>query len=166
MKNDCTKWKDALLEAALTGIGEDALEEHVLDCANCAEQLAALRVRREQLDRLLPLVAQGAQPSPGFHARLLARMSSASEAKHGRWRVGGLCGAMAMTVAALIVGLTLHRRVIRTVPENELAAAEKLAEWRAPSDVLLETPGRTILRTMPRLGDSYLHVPMKTDQEE
>jgi hypothetical protein len=166
MKNDCTKWKDALLEAALTGIGEESLEEHVLDCANCAEQLAALRVRREQLDRLLPLVAQGAQPSPGFRARLLATAWSGSEAKPGRWRVWGLCGAMAMTVATLIVGLKLHRRVIRTVPENELAAAEKLAEWRAPSDVLLETPGLTILRTMPRLGDSYLHVPRKTDQEE
>ncbi len=52
------------------------------------------------------------------------------------------------------------------MPETELAAAEKLAEWRAPSDVLLETPGREILRTTPRLGESYLHVPVKTNEEE
>jgi hypothetical protein len=54
----------------------------------------------------------------------------------------------------------------RTAPGTELAAAEKLAEWRAPSDVLLETPGQEILRTTPRLGESYLRVPVKTDQEE
>ena len=52
------------------------------------------------------------------------------------------------------------------MPETELAAAEKLADWRAPSDVLLETPGREILRTTPRLGESYLHAPVKTDKEE
>lgn len=42
----------------------------------------------------------------------------------------------------------------------------KLADWRAPSDVLLQTPGREILWTTPRLGESYLHLPAKTDKEE
>jgi anti-sigma factor RsiW len=167
MKNDCTKWKDDLLEAALTGKAAGGLEEHVLKCANCAEELAALRARRERLDALLPLVAQGAEPPAEFRARVLAAAEPASEAKRGRsWRVWGLAGAMAVIVATLMIGLTLHRRAVRTVPETELAAAEKLAEWRAPSDVLLETPGREILRTTPRLGESYLHVPVKTGEEE
>jgi anti-sigma factor RsiW len=166
MKNDCTKWKDQLVEAALTGTAAGGLEEHVLKCANCADELAALRARRKQLDALLPLVAQGAEPPAEFRARVLAA-AAASEAKHGQpWRVWGLAGGMAVTAAALIIGLTLHRRVVRSVPETELAAAEKLAEWRAPSDVLLETPGREILRTTPRLGESYLRVPAKTDEEE
>jgi len=52
------------------------------------------------------------------------------------------------------------------IPGDELAAAQKLAEWRAPSDGLLVTPGQEILRTMPRLGESYLNVPAKTDEEE
>ena len=167
MKNDCTKWKDQLLEAALTGTAAGDLEEHVLKCANCAEELAALRSRRERLDTLLPLVAQGAEPPAGFRARVLAAAEATSEAKRGRpWRIWELAGAMAVIAAALTIGLTLHRRVVRTLPEAELAAAEKLAEWRAPSDVLLETPGREILRTTPRLGESYLHVPAKTDEEE
>jgi anti-sigma factor RsiW len=167
MKNDCTKWKDQLLEAALTGAAAGGLEEHVLKCANCAEELAALRARRERLDALLPLVAQGAEPPPGFRARVLAAAAAVSEAKRGRaWRLWGLAGAMAVIVATLMIGLMLHRRAVRTVPETELAAAEKLAEWRAPSDVLLEAPGREILRTTPRLGESYLHVPVKTDEEE
>ncbi|GAC1620902.1 MAG: hypothetical protein PVS2B2_14750 [Candidatus Acidiferrum sp.] len=167
MKNDCTKWKDQLIEAALAGTAAGDLEEHVLKCADCAEELAALRARRERLDALLTLVVQGAEPPPGFRARVLAAAEAASEVKRARpWRVWGLAGAMAMLVATLMIGLTWHRRVVRTVPETELAAAEKLAEWRAPSDVLLETPGREILRTMPRLGESYLHVPIKTDEEE
>lgn len=167
MKNDCTKWKDQLLEAAVTGNATGGLEEHVLNCANCAEELAALRARRERLDKLLPLVAQGAEPPPRFRARVLAAAEAVSVAKRGRsWRAWGLAGAMAVIMAMLMIGLTLHRRAVRTVPEAELAAAEKLAEWRAPSDVLLETPGREILRTTPRLGESYLHVPAKTDEEE
>jgi anti-sigma factor RsiW len=167
MKNDCTKWRDQLLEAALTGTAARGLEEHVLKCANCAEELAALRARRERLDALLPLLAQGAEPPAEFRARVFAAAEAASESKRGRsCRKLGLAGAMAVIVAMLMIGLTLHRRGVRTLPETELVAAKKLAEWRAPSDVLLETPGREILRTTPRLGESYLHVPVKTDKEE
>ncbi len=71
-----------------------------------------------------------------------------------------------MIVALMIIGVTLYRRTTRTVPEDELAAAQKLAEWRAPSDALLVTPGQEILRTMPRLGESYMNVPVKIDEEE
>src|SRR5260370_31506400 len=167
MKNDCTKWKDQLLEAAMTGTAACGLEEHVLKCANCAEELEALRARRERLDVLLPLVAQGAEAPAEFRARVLAAAEAASEAKRGRpWRGWGLAGAMAVIVATLMIGLTLHRRAVRTVPETQLAAAEKLSEWRAPSDVLLEAPARETLRTTPRLRESYLHVPMETDEEE
>lgn len=167
MKNDCTQWKDQLLEAALTGAAASGLEEHVLKCANCAEELAALRARRERLDALLPLVAQGAEPSPEFRVRVLAAAGAASEAKRGRpWRVWGLAGATAMIVATLMIGVTLHRRAVVTVPKTELAVAQKLVEWRAPSDVLLKTPGQEILRTTPRLGESYLPVPVKRDEEE
>jgi hypothetical protein len=52
------------------------------------------------------------------------------------------------------------------IPRDELAAAQKLAEWRAPSDGLLATPGQEILRTMPKIGESYLNVPAKKDEEE
>ena len=167
MKNDCRKLKDQLLEAALTGTASGHLEEHALKCAHCAEELEVLRARRERLDALLPLVAQGAEPPAEFRARVLAAAEAASEAKRGQpRRLWGLAGAMAVIVAMLLIGLTMHRRAVRTVPETELAAAEKLVEWRAPSDVLLETPGREILRTTPRLGESYLHVPVKTDEEE
>ena len=167
MKNDCTKWKDQLLEAALTKTATGDLHDHVLKCADCADELAALRARRERLDALLPLVAQGAKPSAQFRSRVLAAAASASEAKHRQLRrVWRLAGAITLATATLLIGLMLRRSAVQIVPESELAGAEKLAEWRAPSDVLLETPGRENLRTTPRLGESYLHIPVKTDEEE
>ncbi len=167
MKSDCAKWKDQLLEAALTGTPAGGLEEHVQTCADCAGELRALRTRLERLDALLPLVARGAEPPAEFRAHLLAAAEAASERKRARpWQVWTSAGATAVVVAALIIGLALQRRTPRTLSGGELAAAEQLAEWRAPSDVLLETPGRDIWQTTPRLGESYLNVPVKMDEEE
>src|SRR5437879_7163037 len=127
MKNDCTKGKDLLVEAALRGTAAGGCEQHLLHCADCAEELAALRARRERLDKLLPLVGQGVELRPGFRERVLAAAASASEAQRGRsWRVWALSGAMAVIVATLIVGLTLQRRAVRTVRGRELAACEEV----------------------------------------
>ena len=71
-----------------------------------------------------------------------------------------------MVVVVLVIEVALQRRAVRTIPADELAAAQKLAEWKAPSDSLLLTPGQEILRKMPRLGETYLKVPAKTDEEE
>jgi len=170
MKNHCEKWKDPLLDAALTGIAAGGLEEHMSNCADCTAELAALRARRERLDTLLPLVAQGSEPSVDFRARVLAAAEAARETSRGAaWPAWQWAAAMAAIVAVLGIGFTLYRSEVRTsgtVPQNELEAAQKLSEWRAPSDVLLEAPGREILRTTPRLGESYMPVPAKTDKEE
>ncbi len=75
-------------------------------------------------------------------------------------------GATVVLVTLLVVGVTSLRRNGPAIPAGEVAAAQKLAEWRAPSDGLLRTPGQEILKGMPRLGQSYLNVPVKTDEEE
>lgn len=162
MTNDCSKWKDHLLETALTGKAAAGLEEHLRNCSGCAQELAALQARRERMDALLPLVAQGAETPPDFRARVLAAAESAAETKAERsWRVMALVGALAVMAIALVIGFAQHRRTVRTAAQTELAAAEKLAEWRAPSDVLLQTPGHDILQTLPTLGDSYVHLPVQ-----
>jgi hypothetical protein len=93
---------------------------------------------------------------------VLAAAEAASEGKRARpWRVWTLAGVTPVILAALVIGLTSYRRTARTVPPDELAAAQTLAEWRAPSDVLLANPGQELLWKMPRLGESYLHVPVK-----
>jgi anti-sigma factor RsiW len=167
MKNACEKWKDPLREAALTGTTAKELEEHLRSCAKCSAELDEVRARAARLDALLPLVAQGAGPSANFRARVLAAAEGKVGAKRARpWRVWTLAGATAVVLVVLIIGVALQRRTARMIPGDELAAAQKLAEWRAPSDGLLVTPGQEILRTMPRLGESYLNVPVKTDEEE
>ena len=167
MKNACEKWQHQLLEAALTGAAAKDLEEHLRSCAKCSAELDELRARNTRLDELLPLVGQGAEPSANFRARVLAAAEAASEGKRARrWRVWTLAGAAAVVVVVLMIAVTLQRRTVRMIPGDELAAAQKLAEWRAPSDGLLVTPGQEILRTMPRLGESYLNLAVKTDEEE
>jgi hypothetical protein len=162
MTKACEKWRGDLLEAALTGATAEGLEEHLRACANCSEELSELRARKVRLDALLPLVAQGAGPSADFRARVLAAAEAASEGKRARpWRLWTLAGVTAVILAALVIGATSYRRTARTVPADELAAAQTLTEWRAPSDVLLANPGQETLRQMPRLGESYLHVPVK-----
>jgi hypothetical protein len=167
MKNICEKWKDQLLEAALTGTTAKDLEEHLRGCAKCSVELDESRVRATRLDALLPLVAQSAEPSANFRARVLAAAEAKVEGKRARpWGAWTLAGATAVVVTVLMVGVGLQRRTARMIPGEELATAQKLAEWRAPSDGLLVTPGQEMLRKMPRLGESYLNVPVKKDEEE
>jgi hypothetical protein len=167
MKKACGKWKDSLREAALVGITAKDLEEHLRGCADCATELEDLRVRAARLDTLLPLMMRGAEPPADFRARVLAAADAAGRGKRVRpWQAWTLAGAGAAVVVVLIFAVTLQRRTARRIPEDELAAAQRLAEWRAPSDGLLAIPGREILQTMPRLGQSYLNVPVKRDEEE
>jgi len=167
MKNAWEKWKDLLREAALTGTTAKDLEEHLRGCAKCSAELDEVRARAARLDALLPLVTKGAEPSADFRARVLVAAAAAREGKLARpWRVWTLAGAAALVAVVLMAAVTLQRRAARMIPGDELAAAQKLAEWRAPSDGLLATPGQEMLRTMPRLGESYLNVPLKKDEEE
>jgi hypothetical protein len=167
MKNDCTKWHDPLVDAVLTGTVSAGLQAHLSACAVCTEQFLAFQARRERLDAMLPLVAQGAEPSPDFRARVLAAAEASSQAKRTPpWLAWGLAGGTALLVAALITSFALRSRTSPPVPQAELATAQKLAQWRAPSDIFLETPGRELLRSTPKLGVSYLPVATKTDKEK
>ena len=169
MKNDCAKWQDPLLEAALTGTVARDLQQHLSGCARCTEQFLALSARRQKLDSLLPLVAQGAEPSPDFRARVLAAVETASRPRRSQlqpWLAWGLATVAVLAVAALFTSFALRSRNSQPVPQAELATAQKLAQWRAPSDIFLDTPGSDLLRATPKLGQSYLQVPAKTDKEK
>jgi hypothetical protein len=164
MKETCEKWKDQLLEAAVTGTATKDFEEHLRGCAVCSRQLDAVRERKVRLDELLPLVARGAEPPADFRARALAAAEAAGERKRSqRWRLWSLAGAAAAIVMVMI-GAVMYRRAALAIPPEEIAVVQKLAEWRAPSDSLLATPGQEILKTTPKLGQSYLGVPVKTEE--
>jgi anti-sigma factor RsiW len=163
MKFACQRWKDQLLEAALTGGRSGDLEVHLRTCQACAAELRELEAVRAQQESLLPLLVRGAQPSPHFRARVLAAAETSGERKGApRWRVWTLMGATAAAAAVLM----LQRGAVRKEEAEELGAAQKLAEWRAPSDSLLKTPGQEVLNETPKLGESYLTVPVKRGEEE
>jgi hypothetical protein len=176
MKSECMKYKDLLLEAALNGAANGTLDEHLRQCGDCAVELQALRARREKMDALLPLLAGKAELSAGFRAQVLAAAEARSEQKRTEQRrVWTLAWAMAGIMVVMITGgLILQRRVAQTadranghaMPPNQLVAAQTLAVWRAPSDVLLQTPGQEFLRTTPKFGESYLSSPQQTIEEK
>src|SRR5258708_40297864 len=93
MNNNCTQWKDALLEAALSDRPAAGLERHLSQCSKCAANLAALRARRERLDALLPLAIRGPEPSAGFHGRLMNAAESAGRPNPKAWPAWGLAAA-------------------------------------------------------------------------
>ena len=166
MKRACKEWKNQLLEAALTGLPTKDLERHLQSCAACLTELRELEERRGRLDALLPMVARGAEPSSNLRAQVLAAAETARQRKHGfSWRAWTLGGTVA---AALVIGAVWLREAGQRSRDNKLAiaSAQRLAEWRAPSDSLLATPGREILQTTPKLGESYLHVPVNRVKEE
>jgi hypothetical protein len=39
-------------------------------------------------------------------------------------------------------------------PGNLLATAEAISNWRSPTEFLLDTPGSSLLKTVPKVGDS------------
>ena len=163
MTNVCAKWKDQLLEVALTGARPKDFEMHLRDCMGCAAELRELEEVRARQDSLLPLLVRGSQPSPGFRARVLVAAEVEGERKRApRWRVWALVGV----AAAAAVVLMVQRGAVRNDEAEELAAAQKLAEWRAPSDSLLKTPGEEILKGTPKLGESYLRVPVNKPVNE
>ncbi|HEY6945109.1 MAG TPA: hypothetical protein VI431_08200 [Candidatus Acidoferrum sp.] len=167
MKSPCEKWKDALREAALTGASSPELAAHLQTCVHCSADLRELEARRQRLDVLLPQIAGGAEPSVDFRARVLAATESAGKNKRlARWQAWTLAGMAATGAIVLLVSSVWRRAAVGKIQPEELAAAQQLAEWHAPSDSLLATPGREILRTTPKLGKSYLRVPVKEAKEE
>lgn len=166
MKAACEKWRDQLLEAALTGAPAPELVEHLRTCALCAEAWKALEERKARLDVMLPHLVKGAHSSADFRARVLAAAEATSRHKRlARWQVWTLAGAT-VAAAILIAVAAWYRGTERKISPEELAAAQRLAEWRAPSDSLLAIPGEEILKTTPKLGESYLTIPVNEVKEE
>src|SRR2546429_1370552 len=138
MKNACESLKEQLLEAALTGSLTAGLEEHLRTCTICSEEMDNVCTRKARLDTLLPLVAQGSEPSANFRARVLAAAEAAREGKQARpWRVWTLAGATAVVVAGFLVWGGLRRRAGGGVTGGGLSPAHETAEkGAAPRGVL------------------------------
>ena len=71
-----------------------------------------------------------------------------------RWRLQLAAAALLLLI---IVAVTLSTRRETTFSPADHAVAQSISAWRAPTDVLLETPGREVLRSSPSIPD--LHLP-------
>ncbi len=68
-----------------------------------------------------------------------------------RWSAGKLIAVAACLVT--IVAAVFLLRLVPPEPERKPGKpVASLTEWRAPTDFLLETPGRELLRTVPAIG--------------
>lgn len=166
MKSPCEKWQQRLREAALGEPAGGELREHLAQCPDCAAELDGLRARRERLDSLLPLIASGVEPSPDLHARIMAAAAATAgpAPRRARFpRAWALAAAAAVIMVLLVTGWRVRKA---NIAEAELHGAQSLAEWRAPTDVLLRSPGDEFLRTTPKLGGFYINLSSEKEQSK
>ena len=106
-------------------------------------------------DRFAALRREEEPQAPEF-AALLPGMAGRSRRRDGR----RILGATALVIIAAAVILWLRPAPPATRQEPGRPAAS-LTQWRAPTDFLLETPGRDMLRTVPAIGvwQGYIEVP-------
>jgi hypothetical protein len=77
-------------------------------------------------------------------ARRHASRRSSRASRQTLWAAAG---------AAFFVGATILYRAPSPAPESVSEdVARAFAEWKAPTDFLLRTPGRELLETVPRVG--------------
>ncbi len=78
-------------------------------------------------------------------------LPAAGAGRHG-WAAGRLVLVPAVGVA--ILGLVLWMRIGPGRPASHHGGpVASIAEWKAPTDFLLETPGRDLLRRVPSIGE-------------
>jgi hypothetical protein len=63
-----------------------------------------------------------------------------------------LVAASCLLIATIVVSVAY--RSYERVPATSGIAAPSLAHWRAPTDFLLDTPGRELLYAIPQIGEA------------
>ena len=92
------------------------------------------------------LRTEDAAGAPPFEA-VLAAGSRRGTHRRRPWLVPALTGAMAAAALAVAIVAVARR------PEPRLAPPVSIERWTAPTDFLLETPGRELLETVPSIGE-------------
>lgn len=91
------------------------------------------------------LRSEDARNVPSFEATVAAARRSGT-ARRG-WLIPAATGTVAAVAATLAVIAVVRR------PEPRSRPSVSIEEWTAPTDFLLETPGRELLETVPSIGE-------------
>jgi hypothetical protein len=89
--------------------------------------------------------SEDAAGAPSFEA-VLARSQRGTD-RQLPWLVPAVTGTVAAAAVAIAVIAAARR------PEPHVPTAVSIEKWTAPTDFLLETPGRELLETMPVIGE-------------
>ena len=103
------------------------------------------RLRR----RFAALRREEDQQAPEFAT--LWRARAGARRRQARWFAAAAC--MLVALLALLWIRSVQRR-----PDDKTVAS--ITEWKAPTDFLLETPGRDLLRTVPEIGEWQVYTAM------
>jgi hypothetical protein len=147
------------------------LEAHIKGCASCAAALAEMRARAARIDLALPKLAEGAELQEGFEARVIAQIGSRKAARISAGHASGnaasrrsnwLSGwrmrlAAAGVVCAVVIAAVVWPQVKKRWHIGEEPAVS-ISTWRSPTESLLQTPGRELLQSGPKLGEVYFPV--------
>jgi hypothetical protein len=82
------------------------------------------------------------QQTPEF--ALLWQAGAGARRPQARWFAAAACALIALLAFLWI-------RSVQRRPGDKIVAS--ITEWKAPTDFLLETPGRELLRTVPEIGE-------------
>jgi hypothetical protein len=99
-------------------------------------------------DRFAALRREEEAQAPDFV--VLASGSAARRRRRPAGKMIVLATCLAMMIAAAIF---LLRPVLLKPKQGPGSPVASITEWKAPTDFLLETPGRELLRTVPAIGD-------------
>src|SRR5258708_34472448 len=83
-----------------------------------------------------------------------------------RWALTLALAAPALADVAIVAILVTQKAQHNRISQEEMAAATRLANWQSPTAALLETPGQELLRSTPRLGESYFNISTPMQQEK
>lgn len=127
----CDKYKDDVLEAAVSGQAHERLEKHLDQCASCRE---ALKSARDVLAKIHCVLnsRMGEEPSAGFLARTRAQIAHDQErGKNAAW---GLTAAIAGLMLIAFLNLWTSPRHLPTDSNRFLSSAtpEKQKPAAAP----------------------------------
>lgn len=99
---DCTRYSDALSDAAAGGPVSAALGTHLESCAGCRRELAALQQMLTLCERELARVST-AEPSPGFSQRIRAAVAqSGTQGYLTLWHWASVAAASVLGIALLL----------------------------------------------------------------
>ncbi len=158
----CGEWRERLEDHAL-GLPADApLAQHLATCAVCAAALVEWRAHAGQIDAgVRRLIA--AEPSTDFSSRVLAeiRQPQSPWAWNPRWSVAFAALALAAVIGVLAFALRRGRER-RDQADQASSAAAVLSRWRSPTEPLLRSLADTVLKSVPRLGESYFEIEPQT----